>query len=38
MPAEEFGGFDTGLSHVVNRLRTLLVESAQDWSEAGLPP
>ncbi len=27
MPAEEFDGFDTGLSHVVNRLRTLVAES-----------
>ena len=27
MPAEEFDGFDTGLSHVLDRLRALLGES-----------
>jgi DNA-binding MarR family transcriptional regulator len=29
MPAEEFDGFGTGLSHVVDRLRILLAEPAQ---------
>lgn len=32
MTAEAFDGFDTGLSHVVNRLRALLAESSQDRS------
>lgn len=32
VPGEEFDGFDTGLSHVVDRLRTLLAEPAQDRS------
>jgi hypothetical protein len=27
MPAEEFDGFDACLSHVLNRLRTLLAKS-----------
>ena len=29
MPAEVFDGFDTGLSHVVSRLRAVLAEKAQ---------
>jgi DNA-binding MarR family transcriptional regulator len=32
LPAEEFDGFDTGLSQVVDRLRTLLAELAPDRS------
>jgi DNA-binding MarR family transcriptional regulator len=32
MPAEEFDGFDTGLSHVLDRLRALLGESNRDAS------
>jgi DNA-binding MarR family transcriptional regulator len=32
MPAEEFDGFDTGLSHVLDRLRSLLGESTRDAS------
>ena len=31
-PAETFDGFDAGLSHVVNRLRILLADTAQDGS------
>jgi DNA-binding MarR family transcriptional regulator len=33
MPAEVFDGFDTGLSHVVNRLRTALAEKAQSGQD-----
>jgi DNA-binding MarR family transcriptional regulator len=29
MPAQAFDDFDTGLSHVVNRLRTVLAQKAQ---------
>jgi DNA-binding MarR family transcriptional regulator len=32
MTAEEFDGFDTGLSHVLDRLRSLLGESTRDAS------
>src|SRR6516162_920767 len=32
MSAEAFDGFDAGLSHVVNRLRTLLTGAARDVS------
>jgi hypothetical protein len=32
MTAEEFDGFDTGLSHVLDRLRALLGESNRDAS------
>jgi DNA-binding MarR family transcriptional regulator len=32
MPAKEFDGFSTGLSHVLDRLRTLLGESTHDAS------
>jgi DNA-binding MarR family transcriptional regulator len=32
MPTAAFDGFGTGLSHVLNRLRTLLAESTQDGS------
>jgi DNA-binding MarR family transcriptional regulator len=32
LPAQDFDGFDTGLSHVVDRMRTLLAESAHDSS------
>ena len=37
MPAEEFGGFDTALSHVVNCLRTLLARVSARL-ELGGPP
>jgi DNA-binding MarR family transcriptional regulator len=38
MPAEAFDGFDTGLSQVVNRLRTLLTEPVHDGTGSALGP
>jgi len=35
LPAETFDGFDAGLSHVVNRLRTVLASAARDGSRQG---